>query len=108
MAMLKPRDLCWNDPGDRGIMLPGKGEGDVAAQAAQAPEAGRMLHPTGFAVKSLQVLGSGGVAGVLGGVASHTAWVGLCFGVAGVLAALTFMDCRCACVKPGSDCDDHS
>ncbi len=65
-----------------------------------------MLHPTGFALKILQVLGSGGVAGVLGGVASHTAWVGVCFGLAGVLAALTFMDCRCACVKPGSDCDE--
>jgi len=69
------------------------------------PEAGPMLHPTGFALKSLQVLGSGSVAGVLGGYASHTVWVGLCFGVAGVLAALTFMDCRCACVKPGSDAE---
>ncbi|MGZ6163084.1 MAG: hypothetical protein ACXWLS_07135 [Myxococcaceae bacterium] len=66
-----------------------------------------MLHPTGFALKTLQVLGSGGVAGVLGGFASHTAWVGICFGVAGILAALTFMDCRCACVKPGSDCAEH-
>jgi hypothetical protein len=74
--------------------------------AAQRPEAGRVFHPTGFVLKSLQVLGSGGVAGVLGGVASHTVWVGICFGLAGVLAALTFMDCRCACVKPGSDCDD--
>ena len=74
-------------------------EDDVAVQ----PEAGRMLHPTGFALKSFQVLGSGSVAGVLGGYASHTVWVGLCFGVAGILAALTFMDCRCACVKPGTD-----
>jgi hypothetical protein len=65
-----------------------------------------MVHPTGFVLKGLQVLGSGGLAGVLGGIASHTVWVGLCFAVAGALAALTFMDCRCACVKPGSDCDD--
>ncbi|MGZ6035182.1 MAG: hypothetical protein ACXWLG_07065 [Myxococcaceae bacterium] len=100
---MRPR---WNGLPD-GHNARGGGEDDVAAQAAHGPEAGRMLHPTGFALKTLQVLGSGGVAGVLGGFASHTAWVGVCFGLAGVLAALTFMDCRCACVKPGSDCDDH-
>jgi hypothetical protein len=61
-----------------------------------------VLHP-GIALKLLQVLGSGTVAGVLGGMASHAVWVGICFGMAGILAALTFMDCRCACVKPGSE-----
>lgn len=84
--------------------MEGAGEG-VGEDVVGHPEAGRMLHPTGFALKSLQVLGSGSVAGVLGGFASHTVWVGLCFGVAGSLAALTFMDCRCACVKPGADLD---
>jgi hypothetical protein len=82
------------------------GEVDVAERAAQNPEVGRVLHPTGAALKLLQILGSGTVAGVLGGMASQAVWVGLCFGMAGVLAALTFMDCRCACVKPGSEHED--
>jgi hypothetical protein len=76
---------------------------DVAERAAQSPDVGRVLHPTGAALKIVQIAGSGTVAGVLGGMASHAVWVGICFGMAGVLAALTFMDCRCACVKPGAD-----
>jgi hypothetical protein len=76
---------------------------DVVERAAQNPEVARVLHPTGIALKLVQVLGSGTVAGILGGFASHAVWVGICFGMAGILAALTFMDCRCACVKPGSE-----
>jgi hypothetical protein len=79
------------------------GDIDVVERAAQTPQVGRALHLTGNAFKFLQVFGSGTAAGLLGGIASHTVWVGLCFGMAGVLAALTFMDCRCACVKPGSE-----
>ena len=108
MAGLRVLRNIRQDPGlEPELGSKGRGGTKVAAQAAQRPEAGRMLHPTGFILKSFQVLGSGGVAGVLGGVASHTVWVGICFGIAGVLAALTFMDCRCACVKPGSDCDEE-
>ena len=75
----------------------------MAADVAQRSEAGRVLQ-TGAWLKALQIVGSGAVAGVLGGIASQTVWVGACFAAAGVLAALTFMDCRCACVKPGADC----
>jgi hypothetical protein len=79
------------------------GDIDVVERVAQTPQVGRALHLTGNGLKFLQVFGSGTAAGLLGGVASHTVWVGICFGMAGILAALTFMDCRCACVKPGSE-----
>ena len=47
-------------------------------------------------VRALQVLGAGALAGVLGGVASHKLWMGVCFAAGGVLVTLTGIDFRCA------------
>jgi hypothetical protein len=47
-------------------------------------------------VRALQVLGAGALAGVLGGVASHKLWMGVCFAAGGVLITLTGIDFRCA------------
>jgi hypothetical protein len=46
--------------------------------------------------RAFQVLGAGLIAGVLGGVASHKLWMGVCFAAGGVLVTLTAIDYRCA------------
>jgi hypothetical protein len=46
--------------------------------------------------RALQVLGAGALAGVLGGVASHKVWMGICFAAGGVLVTLCAIDYRCA------------
>ena len=55
------------------------------------------LHALSVAqARAFQVLGAGLVAGVLGGVASHKLWMGVCFAAGGVLVTLTAIDYRCA------------
>ncbi len=63
---------------------------DMVAQVKQL-EARPCAH-----VRALQVLGAGALAGVLGGVASHKLWMGVCFAAGGVLITLTGIDFRCA------------
>jgi hypothetical protein len=47
-------------------------------------------------IRALQVLGAGMLSGVLGGVASHKLWMGICFAAGGVLVTLSAIDYRCA------------
>jgi hypothetical protein len=47
-------------------------------------------------MRAFQVLGAGALAGVLGGVASHKVWMGVCFAAGGVLVTLCAIDYRCA------------
>jgi len=51
-------------------------------------------------VRALQVLGAGMLAGLLGGIASHRLWVGICFAAFGVLVTLSAIDYRCATHPP--------
>jgi hypothetical protein len=48
------------------------------------------------AMRALQVLGAGALAGVLAGVASEKLWMGICFAAGGVLVTLSAIDYRCA------------
>ncbi len=46
--------------------------------------------------RALQVLSAGVLAGLLGGVASHKLWMGVCFAAGAVLVTLSAIDYRCA------------
>lgn len=57
----------------------------------------KQLHARSVAqVRAFQVLGAGALAGVLGGVASHKLWMGVCFAAGGVLVTLCAIDHHCA------------
>ena len=59
-------------------------------------------------MRALQVLGAGALAGVLGGVASHKLWMGICVAAGGVLVTLCAIDYRCAALGlPYAKSDDH-
>jgi len=46
--------------------------------------------------RALQVLGAGLLAGLLGGIASHKFWMGVCFAAGGILVTLSAIDYKCA------------